>query len=122
MILRVWGLAGVLIITSAGTQVAASQEPANGHTSVPVHKRERGPGGEIGSGAAAIGKGTAKGAGHLVMGAGKGAADLVTLHPVDAAASVGKGAGTAGKDVGTGAVKGGVRITKGAGKGLKKIL
>ena len=114
MILRVWGLAGVFILTSAGAQIAGSQEPAQ--------KRERGPGGEIGSGAAAIGKGTAKGAGHLAMGAGKGAADLVTLHPVDAAASVGKGAGAAAKDVGTGAVKGGVRITKGAGKGLKKIL
>jgi|SRR5579884_1535701 len=81
----------------------------------------RGAGKDIGGGAADIGKGTAKGAGHLLEGTGKGVLDLATLHPVDAGASAGKGALTAGKDVGVGAVKGSARIGKGIGKGLKKI-
>jgi hypothetical protein len=38
-----------------------------------------------------IGKGRAKGAGNLAKGTGKGALDLVTLHPINAAASLGKG-------------------------------
>ena len=54
---------------------------------------------EIGSGAGTVGVGAAKGAGDIVKGTGKGAADLVTLHPVGAGASIGKGAAHAGKDV-----------------------
>ncbi len=84
-------------------------------------KNERGAGHEIGSGAADIGKGTAKGAGSLAKGTGKGALDLVTLHPINAAASVRKGAGTAGKDVAVGSVKGTGKIGKGVGKAFKKI-
>jgi hypothetical protein len=76
---------------------------------------------EIGSGAGDIGKGTAKGAGHLAAGTGKGALDLVTLHPIDAAASLGKGAGKAGIDAGTGAVKGTGKIGKGIGKAIKHL-
>jgi hypothetical protein len=81
----------------------------------------RGPGKEIGSGAGDIGKGAAKGAGNLAKGTGKGALDLVTLHPVNAAASVGKGAALAGKDVGVGTVKGTGKIGKGIGKAIKKL-
>jgi hypothetical protein len=84
-------------------------------------KPHRGAGAEVGSGAADIGKGAAKGAGNLAKGTGKGALDLVTLHPVNAAASLGKGAGTAGKDAGMGALKGTGRIGKGIGKGIKKL-
>ena len=75
----------------------------------------------LGSGAGAIGKGAAKGAGNLGKGTAKGAADLVTLHPINAGVSAGKGAGTAGKDVTVGAVKGTARITKGVVKGLRRL-
>ncbi len=73
---------------------------------------------QVVSGAGDIGKGSAKGAGNLAKGTGKGALDLVTLHPIKATASVGKGAGFAGKDVAVGTVKGTGKI----GKGIKKIL
>lgn len=76
---------------------------------------------EIGSGAASIGTGAAKGAGDAAKGAGKGALDLVTLHPIGAAASVGGGAIAAGKDVGVGTVKGTGKIAKGVGHGLRKL-
>jgi hypothetical protein len=57
----------------------------------------------------------------LAKGTAKGAADLVTLHPLQAGASVGKGAVVAGKDVGVGTAKGTGRIAKGLGKALKKL-
>ncbi len=57
----------------------------------------------------------------MAKGTGKGALDLVTLHPIDAATSVGKGAGTAGKDVGVGAAKGTGKIGIGIGKAIKKL-
>jgi hypothetical protein len=47
--------------------------------------------------------------------------DLATLHPVNAAASVGKGAVVAGKDVGVGSAKGAGKITRGIGKAFKKL-
>jgi len=84
-------------------------------------KHERGPGKEIGSGAANIGTGAAKGAGNLAKGTGKGAVDLVTLHPINAAASLGKGAGAAGKDVTVGTVKGTAKIGHGIGRAIKKL-
>jgi hypothetical protein len=62
-----------------------------------------------------------EGAGNLAAGTGKGAADLVTLHPVDAAASVGKGGVSAGKDVAVGTTKGTGKVVKGVGKGIKHI-
>jgi hypothetical protein len=86
-----------------------------------AQKPHRGAGKEIGSGAGDIGKGAAKGAGNLAKGTGKGALDLVTLHPINAATSVGKGAGYAGKDVAVGTVKGTGKIGKGIGKAVKKI-
>jgi hypothetical protein len=45
----------------------------------------------------------------------------VTLHPLDAAGNVGKGAAVAGKDVGVGAVKGTGKIAKGTGRGIGKL-
>jgi hypothetical protein len=76
---------------------------------------------DIGSGAANVGTGAAKGAGEAAKGVGKGAVDLVTLHPVNAAASVGKGAVVGGKDVGVGTAKGAGKITRGIGKAFKKL-
>jgi hypothetical protein len=76
---------------------------------------------QIASGAGDIGKGTAKGVGNVAKGTAKGAADLVTLHPINAAASVGKGAGRAGRNVGVGTVKGTGKIGKGIGKAFKKL-
>jgi hypothetical protein len=81
-----------------------------------------GPAKEIGSGAGTIGTGAAKGAGSAAKGVGQGAADVVTLHPVKGAESVGKGAVGAGKDVTVGAVKGTGKVGKGVGKVFKKIL
>jgi hypothetical protein len=85
-------------------------------------RRQPGPGRQIANGAGNIGVGAAKGAGHLALGAAKGAGNLVTLHPVDAAVSVGKGAVEGGKDATVGAVKGSAKIGKGIGRGLKRIL
>ena len=83
----------------------------------------KGPGAtkDIGSGAGDVGKGAAKGAGDAAKGVGKGAADLVTLHPIDAAGAVGKGALSTGKDVTVGTAKGGGKIVRGVGKAIKKI-
>lgn len=77
---------------------------------------------DVGSGAADIGKGTLKGAGSVAKGTGKGAVDLVTLHPVAAAGSVGKGAVGAGKDITVGTAKGTGKIARGVGKAVKHVL
>jgi hypothetical protein len=77
---------------------------------------------DVGSGAADIGKGTLKGAGSVAKGAGKGAVNLVTLHPVEAAGSLGKGAVGAGKDVTVGTAKGTGKIARGVGKAIKHVL
>jgi len=89
----------------------------------PCHseKKTRSAGGEVASGTGDIGKGAAKGAGSLAAGTGKGAVNLVTLHPIDAAASVGKGGVVAGKDVAVGTTKGSAKIVTGIGKGIKHI-
>ncbi len=83
--------------------------------------QEPGPGRQVANGAGNIAAGAAKGAGHLVVGTAQGAADLVTLHPVTAAATLGKGAGTAGKDVAIGTAKGSYMIGKGIARGIKKL-
>jgi hypothetical protein len=75
------------------------------------------PGREIAGGAGNIGGGAAKRAGHLARGAGNGAVDLVTLHPIDAGVSVGRGAVNAGRDVGVGAA----RMTHGIGRAIGKV-
>jgi hypothetical protein len=83
--------------------------------------QEPGPGRQVANGAANIGVGAAKGAGHLVRGTAKGVGNLVTLHPIDAAVSMGKGAGQAGKDVTVGTAKGSYKITKGIVRGIKRL-
>jgi len=97
------------------TMTVLAQSPPN------EAKHEPSPGKEIGGGAANIGTGAAKGAGNLAKGAGKGAVDLVTLHPINAATSVGKGAAVGGKDVTVGTLKGTGRIGKGIGRAFKKL-
>lgn len=112
---RVSQLVRVLVLTLILMTCSWAQPPS--HES----KHKRGPGKEIGSGAANIGTGAAKGAGNLAKGTGKGAVDLVTLHPINAAGSVGRGAGAAGKDVTKGTVKGTAKIGHGIGRAIKKI-
>lgn len=94
--------------------VPANDQRTEGH-------RGSGAGSDIGHGAGDVGIGAAKGTGAAAKGVGQGALDLATLHPVDAAASVGKGAVVAGKDVGVGSAKGAGKITRGIGKALKKL-
>jgi hypothetical protein len=48
--------------------------------------------------------------------------DLVTLHPLSAGASVGKGAVIGGKDATVGTAKGTGKIAKGIGTAFKKLL
>ena len=76
---------------------------------------------DVGSGAGDIGKGTAKGVGSAAKGTGKAAGDLVTLHPINAAADLGKGAAKTGKNVGVGTAKGTGKILKGTGKAIKHL-
>ncbi len=104
-----------LALTLAMAALAQSDQ------SSPQLKHDRGAGKEMGSGAGDIGKGAAKGVGNVAKGAGKGAVDLVTLHPINAATSVGKGAATGGKDIAVGTVKGTGKIGRGIGKAFKKL-
>lgn len=113
-------LAFTVVVTAQGQSNSDQVAPTSQKT-VKTKKKGRSAGGDIGSGSGDIGKGAAKGAGNLAEGTGKGAVDLVTLHPVDAAASVGKGGVSAGKDVAVGSVKGTGKIVKGVGKGIKHI-
>jgi len=76
---------------------------------------------DVGSGAANVGTGAAKGAGSLAKGTANGAVDLVTLHPIDAGVSVGRGAVGAGKDVAVGTTKGTYKVTRGIAKGIRKL-
>jgi hypothetical protein len=79
------------------------------------------PGKDVGKGGEDIGKGTAKGAESLGKGTAGAAGNLATLHPVNAAADLGKGAVGAGKDVGVGAGKGAAKIGEGSAKGVGKL-
>jgi len=115
-----WMALGFAVVSGVWAQSDANQTSTTRDTV--EHRREPGPGRQIGSGAATIGTGAAKGTGDLAKGTAKGIGKLATLHPVDAGVSVGKGAGAAGKDVTVGTVKGTGKITKGIGRGLKKIL
>jgi hypothetical protein len=76
---------------------------------------------DVGSGAGDIGKGAAKGVGSAAKGTGKAAVDLVTLHPINAATDLGKGAVSTGKNVGVGTVKGTGKILRGTGKAIKHL-
>jgi len=84
-------------------------------------KHEPGVARETGAGAAAIGTGAAKGVGDAAKGTGKGAVDLVTLHPIDAGTSVGKGAVKGTKDLTVGAAKGTGKVARGVGRAFKKL-
>jgi hypothetical protein len=103
------------------TQQPSTQQPSTQEPSAKQKGKQSSPGGDVGHGAGDVGKGTAKGAGAAAKGVGKGAGDLVTLHPLNAAGDVGKGAVGAGKDVGVGAAKGTGKIAKGTGRGIGKI-
>ena len=114
-------LFGLALAVSVWGQSGQEQNATTDQKKVEEQRREPGPGREIGSGAGRIGTSVAKGTGNLAKGTAKGAADLVTLHPLQAGTSVGKGAAVAGKDVGIGTAKGTGRIAKGLGKALKKL-
>lgn len=103
---------GILLAQAPPQQTDTSARHAKNHKSA-KH--------DVGSGAGDIGKGAAKGAGSAAKGAGKAGVDLATLHPVDAATDVGKGAVGTGKNVGVGAVKGTGKILKGTGKAIKHL-
>jgi hypothetical protein len=112
-------LGTVLVFTAWAQQPDQSPPPVDSRTP----EQHQGPGAakDIGSGAGDVGVGAAKGAGAAAKGVGKGAVDLVTLHPVDAATSVGKGAVVAGKDITVGSAKGAGKITRGIGKVFRKL-
>ena len=116
-------LIALVVLASAfrNQSVSAQTAPAPSQNQTPQQPHPRSPGGDVGSGAGDIGKGTSKGAGAAAGGVGKGAGDLVTLHPGAAAGNVGKGATVTGKDVGVGAAKGTGKIAKGTGRGVGKI-
>lgn len=103
-------------------QSQSSFDPSTkSHEKTHGEKKGRSAGGEVASGSGDIAKGAAKGAGSLAAGAGKGAVDLVTLHPIDAATSVGKGSVSAGTHIAVGTTKGTAKIVTGIGKGIKHI-
>ena len=106
--LQIFALAAILGGLAWGQADGGKKSPSAGH--------------DIGSGAGDVAKGPVKGAGSVAQGTAKGVGNLVTLHPVNAAASVGKGAGGAGKDVAVGSVKGTGKMVRGVGKVFKKIL
>lgn len=86
--------------------------------------RQKGKGAvrDIGHGAGSIGMGAARGTGDLAKGTANSALDLVTLHPIDATASLARGAGGAGKDIAVGTLKGTGQISRGVGKAIRKVL
>jgi hypothetical protein len=109
----------VLSATICLAGIAFAQEPVSTETPrKPVHTSAKR---DLGSGAGDIGKGAAKGAGSAAKGTGKAAVDLVTLHPVNAATDLGKGAANTGKNVGVGTVKGSAKILRGTGKAIKHL-
>ena len=110
-----------LVLVSCIWAQSGEDQSSSPDRPTPAPKQERGAAREIGSGAGNVGVGVAKGAGDVAKGAANGAVSLVTLHPIDAGVSVGKGAAAAGKDVTVGTVKGTAKITKGVGKAIKKI-
>jgi len=114
-------LFGFAFVASVWGQSNTDRNTVTDQKPAKIKKKGRSPGGDVASGTGDIGKGAAKGVGHAAEGVGKGAGDLVTLHPIDAATSVGKGAGSAGKDVTVGTAKGSGKIVKGIGRGIKHL-
>jgi hypothetical protein len=111
-------------VLSAGLPAQARGTDADQQTSRKAKKAKHGRSAksDVAGGAGNVAGGAAKGAGHAAEGVGKGAVDLATLHPLGAAADVGKGGVSAGKDVAVGTTKGTAKVVKGIGKGLKHIL
>src|SRR5271165_5574730 len=103
-------------ITLLVSSVWAQNAPPAASADTEKSERRKGPGA-----AKNIGVGAAKGAGDAAKGVGKGAVDLVTLHPINAATAIGKGAASTGKDVTVGTAKGTGKIARGIGKAFKKI-
>ena len=111
----------VLLMSCAFVQQSTDEDRPRNDQRVGNRKKSSGAGKDVGTGAGDVGKGAAKGAGDAAKGAGKGAADLATLHPINAAGDLGRGAAATGKDVGVGTAKGGGKIVRGVGKAFKKI-
>jgi hypothetical protein len=109
-----WLPFGLMLAVAAWGQSSAGQN-------VTDERHEPGAAREIGSGAGNIGTGVAKGTGDAAKGAAKGAGDLVTLHPVNAATSIGKGAAGATKNVTAGTAKGTGKMAKGIGRAFKSL-
>jgi hypothetical protein len=120
-------MARFIFSLSLGLALALSafgqSSPDQNSTTEQTHEQKGQPGAvrEIGAGAGSVGTGAAKATGDVAKGGGKAAVDVVTLHPIDAAGSAGKGVATAGKDVTVGAAKGAGKVTKGIGRVFKKI-
>src|SRR3954451_4290143 len=74
------------ILCLAGIGVAQTTGSSETKSSGPSAKQD------LGSAAGDSGKGAAKGAGSAAKGTAKAAVDLVTLHPINAATGLGKGA------------------------------
>jgi hypothetical protein len=113
MIFRLFA-AGILITASAFAQATDTKDSNS-------KEHNKGSKHDVSSGVGDIGKGAGRGALSAAKGTGKAAGDLVTLHPVNAATDLGKGAVGAGKNVGVGAVKGTGKIIKGTGKAIKHL-
>ncbi len=113
---------GAMLVFAAGAQQSSDESAPSDQSRIEKHKH-KGPGAtkDIAGGAGTVGTGAAKGAGDAAKGAGKGAADLATLHPINAAGAVGKGAASTGKDVTVGTAKGAGKAVRGVGKVFKKI-
>ena len=113
----------VSLVFVLGVSAWAQSSVDQGSAAESRQEKEHKPGAarEIGAGAGTAGVGAAKGAGAVAKGTGKGTVDLVTLHPINAATSLGKGAAAAGKDVTVGTVKGTGKVTKGIGRALKHL-
>ena len=114
---------GAILSVAAWAQQSTDQNAPPEQSTKAEKQKHTSPGAahDIGSGAGNVATGVAKGAGDAAKGAGKGAVDLVTLHPIDAASSVGKGAVNTGKDVSVGTAKGTGKVVRGVGKVFKKI-
>ncbi|MBV9154623.1 MAG: hypothetical protein JO097_00040 [Acidobacteriaceae bacterium] len=116
-----FAFAAIVLAAPSWSQSSTDQTTVAQQKTVKTKKNGRSAGGDVASGTGDIGKGAAKGAGSAAEGVGKGAVDLATLHPIDAATSVGKGGVTAGKDVAVGTTKGSAKIVKGIGRGIKHL-
>ena len=116
----------VLALTVSASGQSSTPDASSGVSDQPStetkrQKHQPGAAREIGAGAGTVGVGAARGTGDLAKGTAKGAADLVRLHPVKGAESIGKGAASAGKDVTVGTVKGTGKVGKGIGRAFKHL-